>query len=66
MPSIPKTMRSLAVPRYCEPAEYEVMELPVPDIRSPHEVLVQVHAASLNTGDTQAVGGDMRFVAHLR
>lgn len=55
-------MRSLAVPKYCEPAGYQVMELPVPEIQEPDEILVKVHAAALNTGETQMLGGDMRLL----
>lgn len=66
MASIPKTMRSLAATKYCEPAGYEVIELPVPEIREPDQVLVKVHAGGISTGDTQIVGGDMRIIASVK
>lgn len=61
MASIPKTMRSLVAPKYCEPAEYEVVEMPVPEIKEPTGVLIKVHAAGIMTGDTQIAGGAFRI-----
>ncbi|KAK4149867.1 GroES-like protein [Chaetomidium leptoderma] len=57
------TMRSLAVRKYCQPSGYEVLELPVPTITKPDDVLIRVHAAGIMTGDTQMANGMFRFVA---
>lgn len=65
MASIPKTMRSLAVTKYCKPADYEIMELPVPEITRPDEVLIRVHASGIATGDTQFAGGAAKFIITL-
>ena len=65
MATIPKTMRSLVAPKYCGPSQYEVVELPVPIIQQPDEVLIKVHAGSLITGDTQFAKGAFRLFASL-
>lgn len=57
----PTTMRSLAVGRFCQPDDYEVMELAVPAIKNPGDVLVRVHAAHIVTGDTQFAGGKFKW-----
>ena len=44
-------MRSLVAPHACGPAEYEVIELPVPNIENPDDVLVRIHAAAINNAD---------------
>lgn len=59
--STPATMRSLAVSKFCKPEDYEVMELPVPVIKNPGDVLVRVHAAIIATGDTQYARGVFKF-----
>lgn len=51
MASIPTSMRSLVAPHVCGPAEYEVIELPVPKIVDSCDVLVRIHAAAINTAD---------------
>jgi NADPH:quinone reductase-like Zn-dependent oxidoreductase len=55
--SIPTTMRALVAPRKCRPEAYEVIELPVPSITLPTDVLLKIHAASVNTGELQAMDG---------
>ena len=60
MASIPKTMRGLAVRKYGLPSTYEIMELPVPTIEKPHDVLIKVHAGNIMTGDTQFANGMLR------
>lgn len=58
----PAMMRSLVAPRYCEPAEYEIEEMPVPSITEPDQILVRVHAAAIVTGDTQAASGKLKML----
>lgn len=65
MASIPKTMRSLVAPRYCEPKEYEVMEMPVPTIQRPDEVLLKMHAANIFTSDTRTANGMFKLLARM-
>ena len=61
--SLPPTMRSLVAPRYCKPDEYEVIELPTPkaDDLNGDGVLIRVHAAAMQTGDTQIAAGMARL-----
>ncbi|KAL7808946.1 GroES-like protein [Trichoderma aethiopicum] len=56
---IPKTMRSLVATRKGGPEVYELRELPVPSITLPTHVLLKIHAASVNTGELQAVRGNL-------
>jgi NADPH:quinone reductase-like Zn-dependent oxidoreductase len=59
-------MRSLVAPKYCDPAEYEIVELPVPSIEEPDEVLVKMQAGAIITGDTQFANGGFRMLAKLK
>ncbi|CAK7202472.1 hypothetical protein SEUCBS139899_005195 [Sporothrix eucalyptigena] len=61
----PKTMRALVAPRYCQPSDYEIIEVPVPTIDFPDDVFIKVHAATVQTGDTQIAGGKMRLFGRL-
>jgi NADPH:quinone reductase-like Zn-dependent oxidoreductase len=54
-------MRALAVSKYCLPAEYDIATLPVPGISKPDEILVRVHAASVNPVDFKMVGPYVSF-----
>ncbi|KAK3684063.1 chaperonin 10-like protein [Podospora appendiculata] len=64
--NIPLTMRSLVARKYCKPAEYEVVDVPVPTIKRADEVLIRVHAAGISTGDTQFAAGASRFISPLQ
>ncbi|KAK0614897.1 chaperonin 10-like protein [Bombardia bombarda] len=55
--NIPLTMRSLAITKHTRPSGYQVLELPVPTIEAPDDVLIRVHAAAIMTGDTQYARG---------
>ncbi|KAK3356631.1 chaperonin 10-like protein [Lasiosphaeria hispida] len=50
-------MRSLAVRKYGKPSQYELLDLPIPAITNPDDVLIRVHAAAIMTGDTLIAGG---------
>ena len=56
-------MRSLVAPEYCEPAGYEIREMPTPTIEDPDHILVRVHAAKIITGDTQVASGKLKMLA---
>lgn len=56
------SMQSLAVDRFGKPESYKILELPVPEIRSPDELLIKVHAASINPVDCQAANGALKMV----
>ncbi|KAJ2906795.1 hypothetical protein MKZ38_010786 [Zalerion maritima] len=64
MAALPTTMRALAAPKSCLPSEYELIDFPVPEIKSPNEVLIRVHAASLITGDTQIARNASKWLGH--
>jgi NADPH:quinone reductase-like Zn-dependent oxidoreductase len=59
--NIPRSMRALAVSKYCLPAEYGIATLLVPEISQPDELLVRVHAASVNPVDVKMVGPYVSF-----
>lgn len=59
MTEIPKTMRALAAPKAGRPDGYEIMEVPTPTITEPTQVLLRVHAATIDTGETQIIDGMM-------
>lgn len=55
-------MRSLAISSYTTPDHYDVIDLPTPSISSPDEVLVKVHAASINPVDVKLASGAGKFL----
>lgn len=55
-------MRSLVAPTYCKPAGYEIQDVAMPTIQGPHDILVRVHAASINTADTAMAAGQMKML----
>ncbi|KUI70179.1 hypothetical protein VM1G_05686 [Cytospora mali] len=61
MEPIPTTMRALVAPKYCKPENYEVIELPVPEINAPDEVLIRIHAASIQAGDCTVASGTAKM-----
>jgi NADPH:quinone reductase-like Zn-dependent oxidoreductase len=58
---LPATMRSLVAPRYTDPSGYKVIDVPLPTLTGPDDVLVRVHAAAIQTGDTQLAAGQARI-----
>jgi len=64
MSPIPETMRSLVAPKYGKPSIFEIMDMPVPKIENPTQVLIRVHACGMNTGDIQRMLGFTRFWEH--
>lgn len=55
-------MRALAARNYTKPEGYELLHVPVPEIKAPDEVLVRMHASGLFTGDAQAAAGSFRII----
>ncbi len=49
-------MRALALLKHCTPSEYNVGTVPVPKITRPDELLIKVHAASVNPVDVELAG----------
>lgn len=66
MEPIPATMRALAARKYTKPSGYELIQVPVPVIKSPDEVLIQIYAVGLFAGDTQTAAGSFRFITKTR
>jgi threonine dehydrogenase-like Zn-dependent dehydrogenase len=52
-------MRALVATKACKPDRYEIMEVPTPTITEPTQVLLRVHAATIDTGETHIVDGKM-------
>lgn len=66
MESIPHTMRALAVRKHTKPDGYELLQLPVPEIKAPNEVLIRMHAAGLFTGDAHTAAGSFKIITKTR
>lgn len=58
--SLPTTMKSLAAPTYGPPDNWEVIEVPVPELKNPDEVLLRMHAAAIGPGDCGLVSGRLK------
>ncbi|KAI0861303.1 alcohol dehydrogenase [Xylaria cubensis] len=57
MSNLPPTMRSLVAPKFCKPSGYEVIDVALPMIKKPDDVLIRVHVGGVQTGDTQRARG---------
>lgn len=54
-------MLAISVSAYSEPAGYQASEVPKPTITKPRDVLIQIHAASINPIDVKKAGGDLKL-----
>jgi NADPH:quinone reductase-like Zn-dependent oxidoreductase len=63
--NIPPTMRSLCVHAYGTPADFGIADVPLPKITAPDQVLIRVHAASINPVDMEVAGGDFKAIMTL-
>ncbi|OBT60742.1 hypothetical protein VE03_04553 [Pseudogymnoascus sp. 23342-1-I1] len=61
MAQTPPTMRALAIPKYGKPSSYGLATIPTPQITQPDEVLIKVHAASVNPIDITVAQGTLNF-----
>ncbi|EXL96541.1 chaperonin 10-like protein [Fusarium oxysporum II5] len=57
MSKLPATTRTLVAPKKCLPAEYTVIEQPIPKITKPNQLLLRMKAVAINTGETQFASG---------
>lgn len=57
MSKLPSTTRTLVAPKKCLPAEYTVIEQPIPKITKPNQLLLRMKAVAINTGETQFASG---------
>ncbi|ETN40199.1 uncharacterized protein HMPREF1541_04475 [Cyphellophora europaea CBS 101466] len=54
------TMQCITAPRYTSPAAYELTTLPRPEVTDANDVLIQVHAASVNPIDVKKASGALK------
>ncbi|KAJ5897835.1 hypothetical protein N7504_008123 [Penicillium tannophilum] len=54
-------MLSLHIPSYSKPSEYQLSELPIPKLSIETDVLIKVHAASINPIDVKRAGGALKL-----
>ncbi|KAF9890450.1 hypothetical protein FE257_005855 [Aspergillus nanangensis] len=50
-------MLSVGITSYAKPSDYQLLEFPRPEIKDPQDVLIQVHAASVNPVDLKKAEG---------
>ncbi|GAQ11813.1 2-methylene-furan-3-one reductase [Aspergillus lentulus] len=55
-------MLSINVPAYSKPSGYQLSEVPKPEIQDPKDVLIKVHAASINPIDVKKADGILKFL----
>jgi NADPH:quinone reductase-like Zn-dependent oxidoreductase len=60
--ALPATMRSILMNDYLKPSDFELSDTPIPTIAAPDQVLIKVHAASINPSDMEAARGQFRAV----
>ncbi|KAG0154344.1 hypothetical protein PDIDSM_1724 [Penicillium digitatum] len=54
-------MLSLSIPSYSKPSGYQLSELAKPEISDPKDVIIRVHAASINPIDVKKADGLLKF-----
>ena len=50
-------MLAVTAPAFVEPTGYQLTEVAKPTVSTPYEVLIKVHAASVNPVDTKKANG---------
>lgn len=51
--TIPTTMRAIALDKFSNPSEYNLANLPVPKMENDDDILIKIHAASVNPVDVK-------------
>lgn len=64
-PKLPETMRSLCTRKFGTPSQWEIAELPTPKITKSDDVIVKVHAASINPTDIGGAAGYYRLAVNI-
>lgn len=59
---LPASMKSLSIEKYCKPDEYQIVDLPVPKLSDPDNVLIKVNAASINPIDVKIASGMAKII----
>ncbi|KAH7196568.1 chaperonin 10-like protein [Fusarium flagelliforme] len=62
MSKLTSTTQTLVAPKKCLPAEYTVLEQPIPAITKPDEVLLKMGAVCINTEDTRFPAGQLNIL----
>lgn len=55
-------MHSINISKYTTPENYELGELPAPTVEDPKDVVIKVHAASVNPIDVKKASGVTKMV----
>jgi NADPH:quinone reductase-like Zn-dependent oxidoreductase len=55
-------MLSINITQYATPQNYELSELPAPTVDDPNDILIKVHAASINPIDVKKASGASKAV----
>ncbi|KAK8000234.1 alcohol dehydrogenase [Apiospora arundinis] len=53
-------MRALGARKYTKMSGLEILDVPVPDIQDPKQMLIKMHAAGFATGDANIIAGKMK------
>lgn len=54
-------MLCIATPAYSDPSKYQLSTLPRPTVTRPTDVLIKVHAASINPIDVKLASGMLKM-----
>lgn len=60
MESLPAEMLSLTALRYTTPSNFTLSRLPIPTLSSPTDVLIKIHATSINPGEIRRAKGQLK------
>lgn len=55
-------MYSINISKYTTPENYELSELPAPTVEDPKDIIIKVHAASINPIDVKKASGASKLV----
>lgn len=59
-------MRAIALTEFCNPSQYNLGTLPVPQITEPDELLIKVRAASVNPIDVKMASSYVHLISNCR
>lgn len=54
-------MRAVTAPKFTDPSGYELSEVEAPTVSQPTDVIVQIHAASINPVDVKLAAGAFKI-----
>lgn len=49
-------------PSFAKPSAYTHLHLPIPELTTPHQLLLKIHSSSLNVGEVQSFSTFLRFL----